>query len=76
MVAIVATTMALIVGTLTALAIYRSHFFGKDAISLMMILPIALPGIVTGIALRSAINISTSISASGRLSSVTRPSAS
>ena len=49
--------VALIVGTLTALAIYRSHFFGKDAISLMMILPIALPGIVTGIALRSAINI-------------------
>ena len=57
MVAIVATSIALIVGTLTALAIYRSHFFGKDAISLMMILPLALPGIVTGIALRSAINI-------------------
>ncbi|MBI1258187.1 MAG: ABC transporter permease subunit [Chloroflexi bacterium] len=56
-VAVVATSIALIVGTLTALAIYRSRFFGKDAISLMMILPLALPGIVTGIALRSAINI-------------------
>src|SRR5262249_2544667 len=50
MVAIAATTIALIVGTLTSLAIYRSKFFGKDAISLMMILPLALPGIVTGIA--------------------------
>jgi putative spermidine/putrescine transport system permease protein len=56
-VAIVATSIALIVGTLTALAIYRSRFFGKDAISLMMILPLALPGIVTGIALRAAINL-------------------
>jgi putative spermidine/putrescine transport system permease protein len=57
-VALVATAVALVVGTLTALAIYRSRFFGKDAISLIIILPIALPGIVTGIALRSAINIS------------------
>ena len=56
-VAVVATLIALIVGTLAALAIYRSHFFGKDAISLIIILPIALPGIVTGIALRSAINL-------------------
>lgn len=56
-VAIFATFLALIIGTLTALAIYRSRFFGKDAISLVVILPIALPGIVTGIALRSAINL-------------------
>ncbi len=56
-VAIMATALALTIGTLTALAIYRSRFFGKDAISLIVILPIALPGIVTGIALRSAINI-------------------
>ena len=56
-VAIIATTLSLTVGTLTALAIYRSRFFGKDAISLMMILPLALPGIVTGIALRAAINL-------------------
>jgi len=39
-VAIIATTLSLTVGTLTALAIYRSRFFGKDAISLMMILPL------------------------------------
>jgi putative spermidine/putrescine transport system permease protein len=56
-VALVSTAIALVLGTLTALAIYRSRFFGRDAISLMIILPIALPGIVTGIALRSAINL-------------------
>lgn len=56
-VAIVATVIALILGTLTALALYRSRFFGRDTISLLIILPIALPGIVTGIALRSAINL-------------------
>lgn len=53
-VAAVATILALALGTLTALAVARSTFFGRDAISLMVILPIALPGIITGIALRSA----------------------
>ncbi len=56
-VALVATFMALVMGTLLALAIYRSKFFGREAISLLVILPIALPGIVTGIALRSAISL-------------------
>lgn len=56
-VAAISTTIAVVLGTLTALAIYRSRFFGRDAIALMIILPIALPGIVTGIALRSAINL-------------------
>lgn len=56
-VAIAATVIAVVLGTLTSLALYRSKFFGRDAISLMIILPIALPGIVTGIALRSGINI-------------------
>ncbi len=56
-VAAVATFIALILGTLLALAIYRSKFFGREAISLLVILPIALPGIVTGIALRSAISL-------------------
>ncbi|MBC7869425.1 MAG: ABC transporter permease, partial [Chitinophagaceae bacterium] len=55
-VALLATILAIILGTLTAAAIYRSSFFGKEAISLLVILPIALPGIVTGIALRSGIN--------------------
>lgn len=54
-VAIVATLVAMVLGTLAAAAVYRSKFFGKEAISFMFVLPIALPGIVTGIALRSAI---------------------
>jgi putative spermidine/putrescine transport system permease protein len=56
-VALVATFMALVMGTLLSLAIYRSKFFGREAISLLVILPIALPGIVTGIALRSAMSL-------------------
>jgi putative spermidine/putrescine transport system permease protein len=56
-VAAVSTVVALILGTLTALAIYRANFFGRDGLALVIILPIALPGIVTGIALRSAIGI-------------------
>ena len=51
----VATLVALVLGSLAAAAVYRSRFFGKEAISLLLVLPIALPGIVTGIALRSAI---------------------
>lgn len=54
-VAVVATLVALTLGTLAAAAVYRSNFFGKEAISFLLVLPIALPGIVTGIALRSAI---------------------
>jgi len=54
-VAAIATLAALVLGTLAAAAVYRSDFFGKDAISFLLVLPIALPGIVTGIALRSAI---------------------
>ena len=56
-VASVATTVALVLGTLAAAAVYRSKFFGRDAISLLLVLPLALPGIVTGIALRSALNL-------------------
>lgn len=54
-VAAVATLAALILGTLAAAAVYRSKFFGREAISFLLVLPIALPGIVTGIALRTAI---------------------
>ena len=54
-VALIATVAALILGTLAAAAVYRSNFFGKEAISFLLVLPIALPGIVTGIALRSAL---------------------
>ena len=42
-------------GTLAAAALARTPFFGREAISLLLVLPIALPGIVTGIALRSAL---------------------
>ena len=55
-VAAIATLSALILGTLAAAAVHRSHFFGRDAISFLLVLPLALPGIVTGIALRSAIS--------------------
>jgi putative spermidine/putrescine transport system permease protein len=56
-VALLATTGALILGTLAAAAVYRFDFFGKEAISFMLVLPLALPGIVTGIAMRSAISL-------------------
>lgn len=56
-VASVATTVALVLGTLAAAAVYRSKFFGREAISFLLVLPIALPGIVTGIALRSAMGL-------------------
>ncbi len=56
-VAAIATFLALIFGTLAAGALARANFFGKDQLSLLFILPIALPGIITGIALRSAFDI-------------------
>lgn len=56
-VALLATLIALVLGTLAATALWRARFFGKDSISLLFILPIALPGIITGIALRSAFDI-------------------
>ncbi|TCD13817.1 ABC transporter permease [Oricola cellulosilytica] len=56
-VAAISTVMALILGTLCAAAVSRTKFFGRETISLLVILPIALPGIITGIALRSAFNL-------------------
>ena len=56
-VAAISTAVALVLGTLCAAAVSRSHFFGRESISLLVILPIALPGIITGIALRSAFNL-------------------
>ena len=49
-----ATAVALVLGTLLAFAVGRYRFFGRQAISFLVILPIALPGIVTGIALNAA----------------------
>ncbi len=56
-VASISTVIALILGTLAAAAVARTHFFGRETISLLVILPIALPGIITGISLRSAFNL-------------------
>lgn len=53
-VAILATVVALVLGTLISIALQRYKFFGREAVSLLVILPIALPGIVTGIALNNA----------------------
>ena len=49
-----ATAVALVLGTMTAFAVQRHRFFGRQTISFLVILPIALPGIVTGIALNAA----------------------
>lgn len=52
-VAALATVVALVLGTLASVAATRYEFFGRETISLLVILPIALPGIVTGIALQN-----------------------
>ncbi|WP_326946417.1 MULTISPECIES: ABC transporter permease [unclassified Amycolatopsis] len=49
-----ATAIALVLGTMAAFALQRYRFFGRNPVSLLIILPIALPGIVTGIALNNA----------------------
>jgi putative spermidine/putrescine transport system permease protein len=48
-----ATSIALVLGTLASLAVSRHRFFGRETISFLVILPIALPGIVTGVALNN-----------------------
>jgi putative spermidine/putrescine transport system permease protein len=48
-----ATAVALVLGTLLSLAVSRYSFFGRETISLVVILPIALPGIITGLALQT-----------------------
>lgn len=53
-VAALATLIAMLLGTLAAAALYRRDFFGKEGVSLLLILPIALPGIITGLALLAA----------------------
>ena len=52
-VAFVAMLLALLLGTLAAMAMARFSFFGKNAVSFLLVLPISLPGIVTGIALQN-----------------------
>jgi putative spermidine/putrescine transport system permease protein len=51
-----ATAIALVLGSAAAFGVHRFRFFGRETISLLLVLPIALPGIITGIALNSAFN--------------------
>ena len=52
-IAVVATVIALVLGTFAAFAMARFSFFGKSTISYLLVLPIALPGIVTAVALKN-----------------------
>jgi putative spermidine/putrescine transport system permease protein len=51
-----ATALALVLGSCAAFAIHRMTFFGRDTVSLLFVLPLALPGIITGMALNSFFN--------------------
>jgi putative spermidine/putrescine transport system permease protein len=51
--ALLATAIALVLGSLAAFGLARARFFGRDSISFLFVLPIALPGIITGLALNS-----------------------
>jgi len=55
-VGLAATLVALVLGSLAAFAVQRYRFFGRETVSFALVLPIALPGIVTGMALNSTIN--------------------
>ena len=52
-VGLIATVLALLLGSAVAYALYKFRFFGREAISFLLVLPLALPGIITGIALNS-----------------------
>jgi putative spermidine/putrescine transport system permease protein len=56
--AICATGIALVLGSLASFAVHKFAFFGRDAVSFILVLPIALPGIVTALALSSAVESS------------------
>jgi putative spermidine/putrescine transport system permease protein len=51
--ALIATAIAIALGSLGAFAVHRFRFFGREAVSFVFILPLALPGIITGMALNS-----------------------
>lgn len=56
-VATVSTLLAMVLGTLVSAAMAQTRFFGREQISLLILLPIALPGVITGMSLRSAFSI-------------------
>ncbi len=51
--AVIATAIAVVLGTAAAFAVHRFRFVGREALSFVVVLPIALPGIITGMALNS-----------------------
>lgn len=51
---LLSTAIALVLGSMAAFGVHRFRFFGREAVSLLLVLPLALPGIITGIALNSA----------------------
>ncbi|MCW2952307.1 MAG: Spermidine/putrescine transporter permease [Conexibacter sp.] len=51
--ALISTGIALLLGSMAAFAVHRFRFFGREAISFVLVLPLALPGIITGMALNS-----------------------
>jgi putative spermidine/putrescine transport system permease protein len=51
---VLATLIALVLGSAAAFGVHRFRFFGREAVSLLLVLPLSLPGIITGIALNSA----------------------
>jgi putative spermidine/putrescine transport system permease protein len=55
---LLATAVALLLGTMAAFAVHRFRFFGREAVSFIFVLPLALPGIITGMALNSFITFS------------------
>jgi putative spermidine/putrescine transport system permease protein len=52
---LLATSVAIVLGSMAAFAVHRFRFFGREAVSLVLVLPLALPGIITGMALNSFI---------------------
>jgi putative spermidine/putrescine transport system permease protein len=55
---LISTAIAITLGSMAAFAVHRFRFFGREAISFLLVLPIALPGIITGMALNSFVNFS------------------
>ena len=57
-VAAITTVVALVLGTMASAAVARYRFFGREAVSFLLVLPLALPGIITGMALISFFSFS------------------
>jgi putative spermidine/putrescine transport system permease protein len=51
--ALISTAIAMVLGSMAAFAVHRFRFFGRESVSFLLVLPLALPGIITGMALNS-----------------------